>query len=62
MTFNLFDENIVGLPSDRSPQHNEVLGVIRMLEDAAIACCFLGEWALIYYGAGRVSIVSLPFI
>lgn len=58
-TFNILDENIVGLPSDRPPQHVEVLSVIRMLEDAEISCCIVEEYALIYYGAGRVQNVSL---
>ena len=51
---NLLDENIVGLPSDRIPTHDQVLSVIRMLEDAELSSCSVEENALIYYGAGRV--------
>ena len=52
--FNVLDENIVGLPHDRHARTADVLRVIRILEDAEISCCFVGEYALIYYGAGRV--------
>lgn len=44
-TFNILDENIVGLPSDRQPRHDEVLSVIRTLEDDEISSCFVEEYA-----------------
>ena len=60
-TFNILDENIVGSPDDRMPQHEEIVKVVHMLHEAGISCCFVGEYALIYYGAGRVQNVC-PFL
>lgn len=60
-TFNMLGENIVGLPSDRVAHTADVIRVIQMLEDSGISCCFVGEYALIYYGAGRVPKVSMLF-
>ena len=52
--FNPLSGDLVGLPDDRPPRHEEIVETVRNLEEAAISCCFIGEYALTYYGAGRV--------
>lgn len=50
---------VVGNPEDKRPTPQEVADVISALKDANICCFFVGEKALIYYGAGRVLHVCL---
>lgn len=37
-----------------------MLEVTKLLNEACIPCCMVGEAALIYYGAGRLMDVRLP--
>jgi hypothetical protein len=56
----LSDESVQGYPSDRLPRKEgveEILGVVKMLENAGASCCMVAEPALIYYGTGRVKTV-----
>ncbi len=48
------DEDVAGFPDDLSPVHEDVVKIVTILEDAGIPCCFIAEYALIYYGAGRI--------
>jgi hypothetical protein len=57
----LGDVSVQGYPNDRTPQNSgvgEILGVVQILEGAGIPCCMVAEPALIYYGTGRVMVVS----
>jgi len=54
------DESVQGYPSDRYPREEgveEMVGVVKMLENAGVACCMVAEPALIYYGTGRIKTV-----
>lgn len=44
----------VGNPGDKEPTLEETLAVLSILKNAGICCFFVDEFALIYYGAGRV--------
>ena len=48
----ILDEEVVGLSSDSPPSHEDVVRIIVILEDAGVSCCFIEEYALIYYGSG----------
>jgi hypothetical protein len=43
-----------GNPGDTPATPEEVSAVISILSEAGICCCFVQEFALIYYGAARV--------
>ncbi|KAJ9222237.1 hypothetical protein DTO169C6_5366 [Paecilomyces variotii] len=44
----------IGNPGDKEPTLEETLAVLSILKNAGICCFFVDEFALIYYGAGRV--------
>jgi hypothetical protein len=53
----LNDESVQGYATDQQPVSDgveEMVQVVKILEDAAVPCCMVAEAALIYYGAGRV--------
>ncbi len=56
------DECVAGFPDDLSPVHEDVVRIVAILEDAGIPCCFIAEYALIYYGAGRVQNVGAHIV
>lgn len=49
----LLHEDVAGFAGDPRPVHEDIVGIISILENAGIPCCFVNEYALIYYGAGR---------
>jgi hypothetical protein len=40
---------------------NDILHLLRVLEDGGITCCLVGELALNYYNVPRVVHVCYPF-
>ncbi|KAI9761252.1 MAG: hypothetical protein M4579_001172 [Chaenotheca gracillima] len=53
----LSDESVRGYETDKQPTNGGVQNiykVVKILEDAGVSCCMVGEPALIYYGTGRV--------
>ena len=54
----ILEEDVAGFPNDPRPIHEDVVSIIAIIEDAGIPCCFVNEYALIYYGAGRVQNVG----
>lgn len=57
----LSDEPVQGYLNDNTPLANgvqEIRDVVQILEGASIPCCMVAEPALIYYGTGRVMVVS----
>ncbi|KAK2756974.1 hypothetical protein FQN54_004942 [Arachnomyces sp. PD_36] len=44
----------IGNPGDKRPTPEQISTVVSILIDAGICCCFVLEYALIYYGAARV--------
>jgi hypothetical protein len=54
------DESVQGYVTDRQPRQagvEEMVRVVKMLEDVGVSCCLVAEAALIYYGTGRVKSV-----
>lgn len=45
----------IGNSGDKEPTPEQVVAVVSILKDAGICCFFVDEYALIYYGAGRVA-------
>ncbi|EFQ98225.1 hypothetical protein MGYG_01260 [Nannizzia gypsea CBS 118893] len=41
----------IGNPGDVDPSHEQVTAIVTTLQDANICCCFVHDYALIYYGA-----------
>lgn len=48
-----FDEAVIGFPDDSKSDHEDVVKIVVILEDAGISRCFIEEDALVYYGSGR---------
>lgn len=56
------DESGIGFRDDKQPIGRgvqEMLEITKLLNEADIPCCMVGEAALIYYGAGRLMDVRL---
>lgn len=53
-----FYVDVAGFPDDPNPVHEDIVGIVSMLEEAGIPCCFVNEYALIYYGTRRVQNVG----
>ena len=51
---SILDEDLVGFADDVKPVHEDVVRIIAILEGAGIPCCFVEEYALTYYGSGRI--------
>ena len=49
----ILDEDVIGYSNDTQPLHEDVVKIVAILEGAGISCCFIEEYALIYYGSGR---------
>nr|POF17012.1 hypothetical protein CFP56_57828 [Quercus suber] len=57
-----FDVSVQGFDDDEQPESSGadlMTVVVRVLQEAAIKCCFASEAALIYYGAHRMMLVSV---
>ncbi|KAM5444452.1 hypothetical protein MaudCBS49596_008011 [Microsporum audouinii] len=48
-----FHPLVIGNPGDERPSHEQITAIVATLQDAGICCCFVQEYALIYYGARR---------
>lgn len=44
----------VGNPGDARPSPEQISIVVSILIEAGICCCFVEEYALIYFGASRL--------
>lgn len=52
----------IGYRGDIHPSPEQILKIYSILRNAGITCCFVGEFALVYYGAARITHVSLSYI
>lgn len=52
-----FNPLAAGNEGDVRPSSEQVSAIVSILSDAGICCCFVQEFALVYYGTRRVPTV-----
>lgn len=54
-----FNPLAAGDEGDVRPSSEQISAIVSMLSDAGICCCFVQEFALVYYGTRRVPSVCI---